>query len=1146
MTDEGSRAGAELDAAAVLDDEAAKFSSLRMLSEYFQSRKLQQHNQPQQPVSPHHTSQYNPSLLSYRTNTQHPLISTEEEPLTHPHINVDNLNTNTNLSNYPVHTLHHHASYATIPTAIILGTPEATNNHHNSSTNLMSIPEDTSVNGTLPSDQYLMNTYTTINKDNILSFETSTSGSTFSSVLQPHPTIPPTRVATNILPQENVSTLQTVTTDVSNTLLPNISTTASLTTTMNGNNNTDNNTIPTLLPSPSKTIFTTLAGQPVSTIVPPPIPTQPTPVLLPTRVGGDKIQWLELDVTSPAAFQRISLGTDMLSEEGKAACESIYRAMQLRNKHFTCRKPDYYMGCYTNEDVTTSNNSSHSNVNSPTKNIHHTSSSEKITSPRHGNNGEHHHHGHRHNSILNLPSVPSSPKPVPPDVNSSNYVPPAELPKSPQIQKLFYRRRPSPKFAPFTLPMLPKADFEYKMVDGVVQVYHKIKPTVGPSSSGSPPSSLNIRTPSIGLDVDGLHSPIGGYHPSDTTPNISSVSRQNIFPVPTWTEFAQDYEELLKIIHSPPVKTFAFRRLELLAARFGLHVQLNAERESHEQKVVPHRDFYNVRKCDTHVHHSAAMNQKHLLRFIKSKLKKEGDTVVIRRDGKDLTLAQVFESLNLTAYDLSIDTLDMHADWSTFHRFDRFNNKYNPVGVSRLREIFLKTDNYLCGRFLAEITREIFDDLETSKYQLAEYRLSIYGRSPTEWRKLAAWIVNNHLAAPQVRWMIQVPRLYETYMQAGQIKSFQDMLDNIFLPLFEVTIDPSVDPLLHQFLGIVCGIDSVDDESRMEPVTMEELPIPSLYNKPEQPPYHYWTFYLAQNLAVLNKLRALRGLTQFSFRPHCGEAGNVEHLASGFLTVESINHGINLRRSPVLQYLYYLTQIGIAMSPLSNNRLFLQYTKNPFQEFFYKGLNVSLSTDDPLMLSYTKEPLLEEYAVATQVWRLSSADMCEIARNSVLQCGWEYPWKAHFLGPNYAEPGPDGNDVHYTNVPHIRLQYRIETLRTELELIHKGVTSRHAMLHRVPSSMAWVGPSASTFLATNGNSVVRSQSNNNYVLSMMNNNKDTTNIVGNSSTVMNTTTNTNNNGTNTNESTTKPTVTTNSNEDTSSLRPMIVNHNLRV
>ena len=34
------------------------------------------------------------------------------------------------------------------------------------------------------------------------------------------------------------------------------------------------------------------------------------------------------------------------------------------------------------------------------------------------------------------------------------------------------------------------------------------------------------------------------------------------------------------------------------------------------------RDFYNLRKVDTHVHHSSSMNQKHLLRFIKSKMKR--------------------------------------------------------------------------------------------------------------------------------------------------------------------------------------------------------------------------------------------------------------------------------------------------------------------------------------------------------------------------------------------------------------------------------------------------------------------------------------------------------------------------------------------
>jgi AMP deaminase len=40
---------------------------------------------------------------------------------------------------------------------------------------------------------------------------------------------------------------------------------------------------------------------------------------------------------------------------------------------------------------------------------------------------------------------------------------------------------------------------------------------------------------------------------------------------------------------------------------------------------VPGRDFYNVRKVDTHIHHSSSMNQKQLLKFIKRKLRNAPD-----------------------------------------------------------------------------------------------------------------------------------------------------------------------------------------------------------------------------------------------------------------------------------------------------------------------------------------------------------------------------------------------------------------------------------------------------------------------------------------------------------------------------------------
>lgn len=66
----------------------------------------------------------------------------------------------------------------------------------------------------------------------------------------------------------------------------------------------------------------------------------------------------------------------------------------------------------------------------------------------------------------------------------------------------------------------------------------------------------------------------------------------------------------------------------------------------------------------------------------------------------------------------------------------------------------------------------------------------------------------------------------------------------------------------------------------------------------------------------------------------------------------------------MLQYLYYLAQIGIAMSPLSNNSLFLSYHRNPLPEYLSRGLMVSLSTDDPLQFHFTK----------VSIWRGTASD----------------------------------------------------------------------------------------------------------------------------------------------------------------------------
>ncbi|XP_043572442.1 AMP deaminase 2-like isoform X4 [Chiloscyllium plagiosum] len=522
--------------------------------------------------------------------------------------------------------------------------------------------------------------------------------------------------------------------------------------------------------------------------------------------------------------------------------------------------------------------------------------------------------------------------------------------------------------------------------------------------------------------------------------NIMDKTTELNLPRPDLQEFTADMNVLMALIINGPVKSFCYRRLQYLSSKFQMHVLLNEMKELAAQKKVPHRDFYNIRKVDTHIHASSCMNQKHLLRFIKRSMKKNPGEIIHVENGKGQTLKDVFETMNLTAYDLSVDTLDMHADRNTFHRFDKFNAKYNPIGESILREIFIKTDNYIEGKYFGHIIKEVMEDLEESKYQNAELRLSIYGRSRDEWDRLAKWAVKHKVYSNNVCWLVQVPRLFDVFRTKKQLHNFQDMLENIFIPVFEATINPRNHPELHLFLQHVVGFDSVDDESKPEHhIFNADSPLPVNWTEDDNPPYAYYLYYMYANMTVLNHLRKKRGFNTFVLRPHCGEAGPIHHLISGFMLSQNISHGLLLRKAPVLQYLYYLDQIGIAMSPLSNNSLFLSYHRNPLPEYLSRGLMVSLSTDDPLQFHFTKEPLMEEYSIAAQVWKLSSCDMCELARNSVLMSGFSHKVKGYWLGPHYQKESIEGNDIRRTNVPDIRVAYRHETLCEELNLITQAL-----------------------------------------------------------------------------------------------------------
>jgi hypothetical protein len=45
--------------------------------------------------------------------------------------------------------------------------------------------------------------------------------------------------------------------------------------------------------------------------------------------------------------------------------------------------------------------------------------------------------------------------------------------------------------------------------------------------------------------------------------------------------------------------------------------------------------------------------------------------------------------------------------------------------------------------------------------------------------------------------------------------------------------------------------------------------------------------------------------------------------------------------------------------------------------------------------------------------------------------------KQHWIGKNWYLPGPNGNDIQKTNVPNIRVAFRHETLKEELQMIDR-------------------------------------------------------------------------------------------------------------
>eukprot|EP00667_Euglena_gracilis_P000451 EG_transcript_451 len=528
-----------------------------------------------------------------------------------------------------------------------------------------------------------------------------------------------------------------------------------------------------------------------------------------------------------------------------------------------------------------------------------------------------------------------------------------------------------------------------------------------------------------------------------------------MYTVPDVKAFLADYGKILDIVEDVDVKTLAAKRLRLLEHKFILHNALNALEEGDDgTEKDTHRDFCKVYKVDTHVHMAAGMTARQLLEFLLEKAQNHADDPVMdsqMRDPTDpnwkkiVTLGGFLKANAIDPKKLNVDMLNVQADASMYERFDKFKMSYNLLGNKHLRDLLMRSDNFMGGRYFAELIKgRVFKQMEKDEYTFAENRISVYGKRRNEWNQLAQWFHTHGMGCVHNKWMVQIPRAFHNMKGLG---SFQALLENIFMPLWEVSIDPRIDPILDNFLAHhMSGFDCVDNEATPD-MPFPEAP-PSEWVQEVNPPYGFWMYYLWANITVLNMFRSTHGRSTFSFRPHCGEAGAVDHLASCFLLANAINHGINAIKNPAVEYLYYLGQIGMAVSPLSNNTLFLEYIKNPFPRFFRRGLNVSLSTDDPLQFHHTQEPLIEEYCVAAKMWKLSGTDMCEIARNSVLQSGFPHEVKASWLGDLYFLSSSNGNVVSRSHVPDIRLAYRFE-------LYHAEVNYLEAAAEKGPRDRGW-------------------------------------------------------------------------------------------
>jgi len=119
---------------------------------------------------------------------------------------------------------------------------------------------------------------------------------------------------------------------------------------------------------------------------------------------------------------------------------------------------------------------------------------------------------------------------------------------------------------------------------------------------------------------------------------------------------------------------------------------------------------------------------------------------------------------------------------------------------------------------------------------------------------------------------------------------------------------------------------------------------------------------------------------------HAGETHNSEvhnlH-CSLLLNCKRIGHGFQIMQFPNLVDQFIKKDICIEVCPLSN--LVLGYTldlkQHPIRDLMFKGLQFSISSDDPCFFDY--EGVTLDYTMATIAWQLDLRDLKKISLNGI-------------------------------------------------------------------------------------------------------------------------------------------------------------------